>query len=359
MHRIEAIRIPAGRIAHRPGTCSRTGIEPTETDMIRRPAALFLSIAGLLQATSALGAAPAPRGSYPDRPIRLLVPNAPGSATDVIGRVVAAGLSEETAQPVLIDNRAGASGLIALEIGRSALPDGYTMVFATPAITIAPALQPRPAFDPLLAFDFVLMLGRTPNALAVTPDLPVKSVADLVAMARAKKGQLNMASAGAGSQSHLAGSMMLTQGKIDALHVPYKSASAAAAAVASGESHWILTPAPAALGLGRAGRLRLIGHSLTRRTPLLGDMPAIAETIPGFDYSSWNGIIAPLGVSRATLDTLTAALRRTMARTDVRDGMALQAMEIELLGPTPFRQVVQATAKQNAGLVKALGLKAE
>jgi tripartite-type tricarboxylate transporter receptor subunit TctC len=287
------------------------------------------------------------------------VPNAPGSATDVIGRIVANGLAEELGQPVLIDNRAGASGLIAMEIGRKALPDGYTIVFATPALTIAPSLQPKPPFDPASAFEFVLMLGRTPNALAVGADLPVKSVADLVALARAKKGQLNMASAGAGSQSHLAGSMLMTQARMDALHVPYKGATAAAAAVAAGESHWILTPAPAALGLARAGRVRIVGHSLARRTALLPDVPAIAEAVPGFDYSSWNGVMAPLGVWRPTLDTLADALRRTMARADVRDGMAQQAMEIELLGPAAFRQVVQATARQNAALVKALGLKAE
>jgi tripartite-type tricarboxylate transporter receptor subunit TctC len=322
-------------------------------------AAIAVATGCILFAGQVLGAAPSLRGTWPDRPIRMLVPNAPGSATDVIGRFVAAGLSEETGQPVLIDNRAGASGLIAIEIGRKALPDGYTIVFATPALTIAPALQPTPPFDPVQAFEFVLMVGRTPNALAVNPDLPVKSVADLVALARAKKGSMNMASAGAGSQSHLAGFMMLTQGKFDALHVPYKGATAAVAAVASGESQWILTPAPAALGLARAGRVRLIGHSLTRRSALLGDMPAIAETIPGFDYSSWNGVVAPLGVSRATLDTLADALRRAMARTEVREGLALQAMEVELLGPAQFRQLVQATAKQNAALVRTLGLKAQ
>lgn len=325
-------------------------------------AALALAAAALAALSAALPAAaasPPARQAWPDRPVRLLVPNAPGSATDVIGRVVAAGLAEEAGQSMVIDNRAGASGLIAMEIGRKAVPDGYTIVFATPALTIAPALQPVPPFDPATAFEFVLMIGRTPNALVVNPDLPVKSVADLLALARARKGQLNMASAGAGSQSHLAGMLMVAQGKIESLHVPYKSASAAAAAVASGESHWFLTPAPAALGLSRAGRLRMIGHSLGRRSTLLGDVPAIAETIPGFDYSSWNGIVAPHGVARGTLEALSAALRRTMARTDVREGMAQQAMEIELLGPAEFRKVVQATAAQNAGLVKALGLKAE
>lgn len=339
--------------------CPASTAASTATASIATAALFGILAAAVPGSAAAQGGTPAPRAAWPDRPIRLLVPNAPGSATDVIGRVVAAGLAEEAGQPVLIDNRAGASGLIAMEIGRKAVPDGYTIVFATPALTIAPALQPTPPFDPVTAFDYVLMLGRTPNALVVNPDLPVKSVADLLALARARKGQLNMASAGAGSQSHLAGMLMMTSGKIESLHVPYKGASAAAAAVATGESHWFLTPAPAALGLSRAGRLRMIGHSLGRRSTLLGDLPAIAETIPGFDYSSWNGIIVPPGVARATLDTLTAALRKAMARTDVRDGMAQQAMEIELLGPAPFRQVVAATAKQNAGLVKALGLKAE
>jgi len=296
---------------------------------------------------------------YPERPIRMLVPNAPGSATDTLGRIVAAGLADVVGQSVLIDNRAGASGLIAMEIGRKAVPDGYTIIYATPALTIAPFLQDKPPFDPVSVFQFVLMLGRTPNALAVNTQLPVKSVADLIELSRAKKGQINMASAGAGSQSHLAGAMLLTQGRFEGLHVPYKGAPAAAASVVSGESHWILTPAPAALGLVRAGRLRLIALSLPRRSALLPEVPTIAETLPGFDYSSWNGIVAPLGVPRATIDALTAALRKTMARADVRDGMAQQATEVELLSGDSFRQVVAATAKQNAALVQALGLKPE
>ncbi len=313
-----------------------------------------IALIGLLDASGTRAQA-----AWPDRPIRLLVPNAPGSATDTIGRIVAAGLSEVVGQSVLIDNRAGASGLIAMEIGRKAIPDGYTIIFATPALTIAPLLQEKPPFDPLTAFEFVLLLGRTPNALAVHPQLPVKTVAELIDLARAKKGQLNMASAGAGSQSHLAGFLLLTQGKFDALHVPYKGATAAAAAVVSGESHWILTPAPAALGLARAGRLRLLAHSLPRRSALLGDVPAIAETVPGFDYSSWNGIMTPPGVPRTTLDALSAALRKALARNEVREGMAQQATEIELLTGEAFRQVVARTVKQNATLVKVLGLKPE
>jgi tripartite-type tricarboxylate transporter receptor subunit TctC len=321
---------------------------------LHRLALTTTALPALLGAACALA-----QPAWPDRPIRLLVPNAPGSATDTIGRITAAGLSEVVGQSVLIDNRAGASGLIAMEIGRKAIPDGYTIIFATPALTIAPYLQEKPPFDPLAVFNFVLMIGRTPNALAVHPQLPIKTVAELIEMSRTKKGQLNMASAGSGSQSHLAGFLLLTQGKFDGLHVPYKGAAAAAAAVVSGESHWILTPAPAALGLARAGRLRLIAHSLPRRSALLADIPSIAETVPGFDYSSWNGIMTPLGVPRATLDALTAALRKAMARTDVRDGLAQQATEIELLGSDAFRQVVANTAKQNATLVKVLGLKPE
>lgn len=152
---------------------------------------------------------------------------------------------------------------------------------------------------------------------------------------------------------------MMTQGKFDSLHVPYKGASAAATAVAAGESQWILTPAPAALGLVRAGRVRLIGHSLHQRTALLVDVPSIGETIPGFDYSSWNGIIAPRSITRSTLDQLSDALVKTMAGSEVREGTARQAMEIEVLNSSQFKKVVQGTVVQNAGLVKTLGLKAQ
>jgi tripartite-type tricarboxylate transporter receptor subunit TctC len=301
-----------------------------------------------------------PAKGYPVKPIRMVMPNAPGSAIDMVGRVIAHKLGEALGQQVLVDNRAGAGGIIGMDIGRNAVPDGYTIIFASPpALAIAPLIQAKLPFDPLKDFEFITLVAVTPNVLVVNPAVPAKTVAELIEFARAKKGGLNMASAGAGSQSHLASELFRVAAQIDSLHVPYKGGGASMAALVAGESQWSLTPAPAAMGLVRGGKLRLLAHSLPKRTALLPDVPAIAEIIPKFDYSGWMGVLAPRGTPKVILDRLRVALEKTMNSPEIRSAMAEQATEIVLSTPEEFRKVVQATLAQNAGTVKALGLKAD
>ena len=296
---------------------------------------------------------------YPSRPVRLIVPNAPGSSVDTLSRIMAHKLTDVLGQQVVIDNRAGAGGIIGMEIAKQALPDGYTLIAATTAAsTIAILLQKKPTFDPVKDYGYVLQFAETPNVLVVHPNLPVKSVKELIDYCKAKQGQVNMASAGSGSQSHLSGAYFMQAGNFPALHVPYKGGGASVASVIAGESQWTLTPAPAVMTQVNSGKLRALGHSLPKRTPLLKDVPAIAETIPGFDYSGWQGFFMPKDTPRAIVDKMRAESMKAAESAEVRKAFATQATEIVIRGPEEFRKVVQDSMVKNAKVVKAVGLQA-
>ena len=317
----------------------------------------------LAMAASLLGTAPAlaqeAAKNYPSHPIRMIVPNAPGSSVDTLSRIVGIALSQVTGQQVVIDNRAGAGGIIGMEIAKAANPDGYTVISATTAAsTIARILQKNPTFDPVKDYDYVLQFAETPNILVVNPSLPIKSVTELIEFTKAKHGKVNMASAGSGSQSHLSGAYFMQFAKFESLHVPYKGGGPSVASVVANESQWTLTPAPAVMTQVTAGRLRAIGHSLPKATPLLPNIPPIADTVPGFDYSGWQGFFLPKGTPKAINDKLRAAVIRTLEQPDIKKAIAFQATEIVIRGPAEFRKVVQESMVQNEKVVKAVGLTA-
>jgi tripartite-type tricarboxylate transporter receptor subunit TctC len=297
---------------------------------------------------------------YPNRPVRMLVPNAPGSSVDTLSRIVASKLGEVLGQQVVADNRAGAGGIIGMEIAKAATPDGYTMISATTAAsTVAVLLQKNPSFDPVKDYDYVAQFAETPNVLVVNPSLPVKSVKELIDYCKGKQGQVNMASAGSGSQSHLSGAYFMQAGNFPSLHVPYKGGGASVAAVIAGESHWTLTPAPAVMSYINSGRLRAIGHSLPKPSPLMPNIPPIANTVPGFDYSGWQGFFVPKGTPKAITDKLRTALIKTMEQPEVKKLLAVQATEIVIRGPAEFRKVVQESMIKNGKVIKAVGLKVD
>ncbi len=297
--------------------------------------------------------------NYPHRPIRMLMPNAPGSSTDTLGRVVANKLGDLLGQQVVVDNRSGAGGVIGMEIAKNANPDGYTVVSAsTAAISIAPHIHKKLSYDPLHDYAFLSLFATTPNVLVVNPALPVKTVKELIDLTKSKPGQVNMASAGAGSQSHLAGVLLQTMGKFESLHVPYKGGTGTAA-VAAGESHWSINPAPSVISLVKAGRLRALAHTMPNRSPLLGDLPAIAETIPGYSYSGWQGILAPRATPKPILDKLRAALLKTMSLPEIKTAIATQGAEIVTNTPEEFRKFVQDEINKIGPVVKSAGLKVE
>jgi tripartite-type tricarboxylate transporter receptor subunit TctC len=314
-------------------------------------------------AASLLGAAPAAAQeaakSYPSRPVRLIVPNVPGSAVDTLNRIVANKLGDVIGQQIVIDNRGGAGGIIGMEIAKQANPDGYTLIAATTAAsTVAIHLQKNPTFHPVNDYDYVVQFAETPNVLVVYPPLPIKTVPDLISHAKSQGDKFRMASAGAGSQSHLSGAFFQQVAGTNSLHVPYKGGGPSAASVVAGESHWTLIPSPAAMTHVNAGRMRAIAQSLPKRTPLLPNIPAIAETLPGFDYSGWMGLFMPKGTPKTIADKMRTAVVKTMETPEVKKGMAIQATEIVIRGPAEFRKVVAESMVVNGKLVKSLGLTA-
>ena len=297
--------------------------------------------------------------NYPNRPIRLMVPNAPGSSVDTLSRIVATSLSEVLGQQVVIDNRAGAAGVIAMEIAKDANPDGYTLISATTAAsTVARLLQKKPTFNPITDYEYVVQYAETPNVLVVNAAVPVKSMKEFISYANSSK-DFRMASAGAGSQSHLSGAYLQQAAKINSLHVPYKGGGPSVAAVVGGESHWTLTPAPAVMAQVSGGRVRAIAHSLPKASPLFPNIPPIADTVPGFDYSGWQGFFFPKNTPKAIVQKMRNAVVQTMDRPEVKKGMAFQATAIVIREAPEFRKVVQESMEKNAVVIKSLGLTAE
>jgi tripartite-type tricarboxylate transporter receptor subunit TctC len=320
---------------------------------------LSLPLAATLLAPALPATAQEAAKDYPSRPVRLVVPNGPGSAVDTLTRIVATHLTPVLGQQIVIDNRAGAGGIIGMEIAKEANPDGYTLISATTAAsTIARLLQKKALFHPVNDYEYVGQFAVTLNVLVVHPKLPVKSVKELIAYGKSGKKPFNMASAGVGSQSHLSGAYFVQAAKFESLHVPYKGGGPSSASVASGESQWTLIPAPAAMGHVSAGRLRPLAHTLPKPTQLLPGIPPISDTIPGFDYTGWMGFFVPKGTPRAISAKIQAAVVKTMELPEVKKAMAFQATEIAILGPAEFRKVVQESMVQNEKLVKSLGLTA-
>jgi tripartite-type tricarboxylate transporter receptor subunit TctC len=199
----------------------------------------------------------------------------------------------------------------------------------------------------------------TPNVLVVNPQLPVKNVAELIEYARANRATVNMASAGMGSQSHLAGVLLMTMAKFDSLHVPHKGGGPSVNSVAAGQTHWTMVPAPAAMSFVKNGRLRAIGHSLPRRSALLADLEPVAESVPGYDFNGWAGIVAPKGTPRHVIDKVHAAMTKTLALPEVRDGLAAQGAEIFAGSPEDFRRFLALEVSNTQKVIKAAKLQIE
>ena len=323
---------------------------------MKLPALITAAVA--LSVYGAAGAADTAQ-TYPNRPIRMIMPNAPGSANDTMGRILAAKLGEALGQQIVVDNRAGAGGVLGMEIGKTANPDGYTLVSpSTAATSIAPHIQKLP-YDPVKDYEFISLFAIMPNILVVNPGLPPKSVREFIDYARINGSKLNMTSAGAGAQSHLSGTALMNAAGFQSVHVPYKGGGASVTAVVAGESQWTFTPAAAVMSLIRSNRLRALGHSLLKRTPLLGDMPAIAETIPGFTYSGWYGITAPKNTPKPVIERLRATLLKVAATPEFRELIAAQAAEVVTDTPDEFRKFVEDDIVVTGKAVRAAGLKAE
>ena len=315
---------------------------------------------GALAAFGIAFAAGAFAQDYPSRPVRLIVPNAPGSSIDIMSRILATRLGETLGASTVVENRDGASGLIGMEAGKNAKPDGYVLMCASNgSMLIAPMLRKNPPYDALADFAFVSTFAVLPNVLVVNPELPVKNVKELIDYARSHAGKTNMASAGVGSASHLAGVLLMSMAGFDSLHVPHKGGGPSVNSVVAGQTHWTITPAPAVVSLIKSGRLRAIGQSLPRRSALLGDIAPVAETVPGYDSSGWAGVVAPRGTPRAVVDRLNGAIAKTLALADVKDALGAQGAEAFPGSPEEFRQFIVQEQASTARVIKAGNLTLE
>jgi tripartite-type tricarboxylate transporter receptor subunit TctC len=318
----------------------------------------FLALAPIL-AAAALGspARAADSDDYPKRTIRFIMPNAAGSSSDTIGRILAKYLGDTLGQQLVVDNIAGAGGTIGMDVAKKAQPDGYTLVAVTPAGTsIAANLRKNLSYDPVEDFEYISTYAVLPNLLVVNPNLPVKSLQELIDYARAHGSEMFMASAGPGSQSHLAGEMLVNMGKFPSTHVPYKGGGASVVAVMSGEAQWTITPASSVLGHAKSGKLRAIAHSLAQRTDLMPDIPTVQETVPGYSYSGWNGLAVPKGTPAAIVARIRAALMQTLAKPEVKEAFGKQGAEIVTSSPDEFRKMVKDEIQSTAAVVKAAKL---
>ena len=309
-----------------------------------------------------IGAADVLAQSYPTRPVRVIAAQSAGSALDTIARIVVNKLSDASGQQFVIDNRGGAAGTIGIELGARAAPDGYTLtVGASSSMIVSKFTYRSLAFDAFKDFDPISLIVNADAVMVVHPAVPAKSVREFIALARAQPGKLNMSSAGVGSSSHLAGLMFTVTTGIDAVHVPYKGGGPMTAAVIGGEAQWAIAPAAALVAQIRAGRLRALGITGRTRSPLLADLPTIAEAgVPGYEYWSWNGFFAPRGTPRPIINSLFGTIQKVLALPDLREQYALQGTVPQgSSSPEEFGKFFRADYDRIVKLVKAAGIKPE
>jgi tripartite-type tricarboxylate transporter receptor subunit TctC len=224
---------------------------------------------------------------------------------------------------------------------------------------IAPLLKKNVPYDAVTDFEHVGSFAVTPNVLIVHPDVPARNVKELIEYARANRATINMSSAGVGSQSHLSGVLLMSMADFESLVVPHKGGGPSVNSVVAGQTHWTFTPAPAVMSFVKNGRVRALGHSLPRRSAMLGDIPPVADTISGYDFSGWAGLVAPKGTPRAIIDKLHAALEKTLALPEVRDGLAKQGAEEFPGSPEDFRRFLAQDQANTVRVIKAAQLQAE
>ena len=299
--------------------------------------------------------------SFPVKPVRVITPFTAGSAIDTLARVVGQKLGDTWGQQVVIDNRIGANGIIGTEAAAKAPPDGYTVYLGNiSTLAVNPHLYLKLPYDALRDFAPVTLAATIPVVLVVHPSLPVKSVRELIALAKAHPGQLNYASGGTGSAQHLPMEMLRVETGINIVHVPYKGLGPAFSDVLGGQVPMMFTGVSNVVPYMKTGRLRVLAIGSPKRSATLPDVPTVAEAgVPGFDFDSWTGYLVPVGTPRELIVKLHADITRTLAAPEVRD--KLVTLGFDLVGGTPeaFATLIRNDIARFGKLIKAAGIKAE
>lgn len=319
-------------------------------------AAMCLLVAGAMLT----GPSMADAQSFPTKPIRLIVAWGPGGAPDIFARVIGNKLFEQMGQPIIVDNRPGATGNIGAELVARSANDGYTIFNATLSLAVSPAFYKGLAFDPVKSFQPITMLAAVPLVLVVHPDLPVKSVADLVKHAKSSPGKFNYATVGVGSPAHVSAELLQNLSGIKIVHVPYKSGGAMATAILTRETQLGFPAIAPALPHIQANRLRAVAVTAPKRSATLPNTPTFAEGgLAGMDVDNWNAILAPAGTPKAVVNKLQAEIGKAARSPDVAKQFARQGAEVNLNTPSELATVIKAEVAKWAKVVKAAGIEAK
>ena len=298
--------------------------------------------------------------TYPTKPIRTIVPFPAGGGIDTVIRILAPRMSEALGQPILVDNRSGASGTLGTEIVAKAPPDGYTLLATFSSHAQNQILYRNLPFDTLRDFAPITVFGTVPNILVVNPALPVRTVKELVALARKRPGEILYASIGPASPSHLTAELFNSMAGIKTTHVPYKGAAPSMVALVAGETQLTFTTVLVAVPYVKAGRLRALGVASLKRSPAVPDVPTIDEAgVKGFDSTAWWGLLAPAKTPRAIVDRLYSVTTSTMKLPDMRERLAQLGAEPAGHTPEAFDQLIRDDIAKWGKVVKALGITAE
>ena len=299
--------------------------------------------------------------TYPVKPIRLIVPFAPGGANDIIARVVSQRLAEPLGQQVVVENRGGAGGAIGAELVARSPADGYTLLLANPGPNaINPLLQPKTPYDPIKDFSMITLMAVSPQVLVVHPSLPVRSAQELVALARARPGQINYGSSGTGAITHLAMEFFKARTKTDMVHIPYQGANVALTALIGGQVSTMFAALGSITPMLGSRKVRAVGVAANERTPLLPDVPTLAAGgIPDFEVVNWFGILGPAGMPRPLIDRLNQTINRVVQSAGTRERFATLGFAPRGTTPEEFEGHIKSELARWNSVIKTQGIKPE
>ena len=300
------------------------------------------------------------QSDYPNRPVKLIIGFAPGGSTDIVGRIVAQRLGERLGQSVVVENKAGAGGTIGADATAKALPDGYTLTLGTTSThAIAAGAYSKLPYNPVTDFQPISLVASTPYLLVVNPQVKANNLAEFIGLAKSQPGNMNYASAGSGTATHLAMEMLKDSAKIDIVHVPYKGNAPADLAILTGEVQTVFGSMPALLQNAKAGKVRPIAVGTPKRSPALPDVPTVAEQgYPGFDAALWLGIMAPAGTPKPIVDRLHKELVVIVATPEFKAAMDANGAEpLSSSSPEEFREMLRGQVDKYMKITKAVGIK--
>ncbi len=298
--------------------------------------------------------------NYPAKSVRVIAPFPPSGGTDLFARAVAQKLSVVFGQQVIVDNRSGAGGMIGSDMVARAAPDGYTLLITSSSThSIAPHITRKPLYDPLRDFTPVIIIASAPNLLVVHPSLPVRTVKELIGLAKARPGAINYASNGSGTLSHLTGELFKLQTGTSLVHIPYKGGPPALIDLVAGQVSVLFTAIPTAIGQVRAGKLRALAVTGPKRVDAVKDLPTVAETLPGFESSQWWGMYAPPATPPEVIDKLNSEVARIIGDADVKARFANEGAEAMGGSPRDFADYLKADYEKWGRVVKEAGMRPE